>query len=280
MIAINAVPNEVKMSHPSAILRILCACLLGTQLSAQSSTVTPPPQANLTADQLVEHLVANAEVYLATLPSLTAHETIASKTSEVFSFFGKNVVHAEATIRARKASNGVMEESRQIASVNGKLFAPDKSVGFPMSLSGGFGGFAAEFFTRQHRPCFAFVLTPDRLAYEPFELAISLSSDATAHPECDPGWEGFTGMARIDPATLQLLHLERSFPETAVTGKHRLTFCSVDLAPAKLGQKTFWLPTTLIGHAQNGKIRLDWASTYSDYHQFAASSTILPVSAP
>jgi hypothetical protein len=259
-------------------LWLLCACFICTQLPAQ----TPPPSEaqpasqKSPADQLVDQLVDNAERYRATLPSLTAHETILSETSETI-VFGKSAVHAEATIRVvRKTSGGPLEESRQIIALNGKPIASDKRVGLPLTISGGFGHFPAAFFSPENRPCFNFVLSP-RLQHDaPLELSISLNPDASELPQCKPAPTGLAAIARVDPATHQLIHLERTFPDDPEASKSRMLFLSVDLAPTLVGQNTFWLPTTLVARGVNGKNRLSWISHYSDYHQFAATATILP----
>ncbi len=217
----------------------------------------------------------NAERYRETLPSLTAHETILSETSEHI-VFGKSAVHAEATMRVmRKTSDGSLEESRQITAVNGKPVASNKRVSLPLTISGGFGDFPAMFFTSQHQSCFHFVLAPHLRPDAPLELSISLNPDASTLPQCKPAPTGLTAIARIDPTTHQLIHLEQTFPDGPEAPGFRILFISVDLAPTLVGQNTFWLPTTLVTHAVDGKNRKSWISHYSDYHQFTATSTIL-----
>jgi hypothetical protein len=50
----------------------------------------------------------------------------------------------------------------------------------------------------------------------------------------------------------------------------------VDLAPAKVGDDTFWLPTVVIGRANKGAIHAQFTAHYSNYHRYAASITLLP----
>jgi hypothetical protein len=254
--------------------------LFCAQLSAQSSPNAPSPQANLTADQLVDQLVENARAYRATLPSLAAHETILSKTSAVV-VFGKSAVQAEATMRVmRKTPGGQLEESREFTTVNGKPHAAGKPVALPLTVQGAFDDFPAAFFDRENVPCYSFVLGPHLHPDALLTLSISLSPQAAALSQCKGISAALTAIAQIDPTARQLVHLERTFPAEPEETKARILFMSIDLAPTKIGRTTFWLPTIFNASAVDGKARLEWASHYSDYHQFTATSTILPAPMP
>lgn len=257
-----------------ALFTLAFAFLLSAQLPAQ--TAPPSPKQPVSAQELVDQLIANAEHYRATLPSLTVHEAILSQTSDTV-FFGKSTVQAEATMRVqRKTPGSEMEELRQITIVNGKPVAPNKRVGLPLAIDGGFGDFPARLFTTQHRPCFHFVLVPHAEAGAPLELSITPKYDGAMPSQCNPNPVGMTATARIDPASHQLIHLEQTFSEYPQAPKFHLLFISVDLAPIPMGQNTFWLPTALVARAVEGKSRFSFSSHYSDYHQFTATSTILP----
>jgi hypothetical protein len=262
------------LSHRRALLFLICAFLLTTQLRAQPSS--QPWAIPLTADKLVDQLIANADQYRATLPSLTAQETILSKLSQFLKI--PYVVHAEATIRVtRKLSEDHLDESRQFTIINGKPVDSTDHTGIPFIFHNPLSGYAEEFFTREDRPCFTFVLSPQRHRSAPLELSIATSPGAAEHPQCK-NWNGVTGIVRIDAASHQLIHSETTYPETLETPKFHRRFASLDYAPVKIGQNTFWLPTTSTMYAVNGKVQMEWIAHYSDYRQFTATSTILPAS--
>jgi hypothetical protein len=248
----------------TCIAVVLCSGLVVGQ--------SPPDSA---ADQLVDQLIANAALYRATLPSLTAHETI---TSDASILLYKPHAEAEATVRVvRKVKGGPLVESREYTTLNGKPVAPDKHVVLPTNIYDGFDGFQGLFFTSQHRPCFNFTLAPQTAPATQLELRITLRPDA-AIPNCPSGMEGLLGIARIDPATHQLQHLEWTVPQVAEP-RVQILSASTDYAPTSIGDKTFWLPTEVAQYAINGKTKAKGHFTvrYSDYHQYTATSTILPV---
>jgi hypothetical protein len=255
-------------------LSLLYAAILCTQAVAQSAP-------HVTADSLVDQLIENAAAYRATVPSLTAHETILSHDSgQLLLLKGAHYAQAEATMRVmRKAPDGPLEESRQITMLDGKPVPPDKHVVLPTTLNGGFGGLSGVFFGGENRHCFTFVLAPHSAVDTPYKLAITLRPEAASLPHC-PGKasEGMTATALVAADTHQLIHLDWTLPADFAVKSHHWPFSSVDLAPTKLGNETFWLPTTVIARGGSGKNQNEWIAHYSDYHRFTANSTIVPTS--
>jgi hypothetical protein len=231
-------------------------------------------------DTLVDKLVENATLNRATLPSLAAHESIVSKVDEVV-FFGRSVYKAEAAVHmVRKSTGGPMEESRQILVLNGKAIAPNEQARLPFDFVDDFDDFQTEFFSPQHRRCYNFALVPHANRSAPLELSITPRADAGTQLPCAIAQKGLACMVRIDPSAGQLTHLEFTLPVAAAEPIHHPIFLSADYAAAKVGDKTFWLPTTVIAHWVGGadrKTPFAWVSRYSDYHQFTASVTISPV---
>jgi hypothetical protein len=225
-------------------------------------------------DRLVDQLIENAAAFRATLPSITAHETIESGGSYSW-LFGRHA-KAEATMRVmRKTPGGPLEESRQIMTVNGRPVAPGKHADLPTLLDGGFGGFGGAFFTAAVRHCFDYSLAPNN-SEETLQLSIKMKPDAASLGNCPVGFERMSAMALVDAQAHQLTHIEWAIPEEDATPFHRWPFASTDFAPIKIGDETFWLPTTVTGHFVKGKERMDWVSHYSDYHRFTATANILP----
>ncbi len=243
-------------------VRILLLLLSTASLPAQTQAPTP----------LIDQLVANAEAYRITLPSLTASESIQSDASYLFF---KHHADAKGTFRVTRSSpDAQLVEARQLTEVDGKPVTPDKHPTLPTTMFGGFGRFQEMFFTPAHRPCYTFTQLPQPGPQDTLQLLIAQAPDPT--PACAGTPRGVTGLALVDPATHQLRHLERTIPDDVAIPAHLAPFASVDLAPAKVGDQTYWLPTTVTGIIVNGKIHGKFVARYSDYHRYAGTVKILP----
>ncbi len=242
--------------------RFLLLLLATTSLPAQ----TPAPT------NLIDQLVANAESYRITLPSLTASESIQSDASYLFF---KHHADAKGTFRVTRASpEAQLVEARQLTEVDGKPVTLDQHPTLPTTMFGGFGRFQEMFFTPAHRPCYTFTELDKPGPQDTLQLAITQNPEP--EPACNGTPRGVTGLALVDLATHQLRHLERTIPDDVAIPAHLAPFASVDLAPAKVGDQTYWLPTTVTGIIVNGKIHGKFVAHYSDYHRYTGTVKILP----
>jgi hypothetical protein len=253
---------------------LLCGCLLGVPVLAQTAALplascSQPVAAKSDADTLVDQLVENAAVLHATLPSITAHERVETHASKGILWQNST---GEGIVRVLRAASGGLKETHEMASYNGKPATPGQQKGVSQ-LVDGFIAVEDMFFSRRYRPCYTFTLASQPAKDGLLELRIALNSAYASMPKCNPGFEGLTGVARIDPATRQLTHLEFNIPNPI---GHQVPFASEDYAPSKIGEKTFWLPTENDTLAIINKAKVRTAVYYSDYHLFAASVTILP----
>ncbi len=256
----------------------LIALLSAAALCAQTRQPTPSnkPITSQPVEDLVDQLVANASVYRNNLPSLTADEDIVSDLT-IYGIYHKHA-EAHATFRAiRKSDDSSLDESRQITILNGKPVRPYDNPTLPVVLFGGFGRFQDMFFSPQHRPCFNFVRAPATIA-APIQIDITLKPTAATIPGCEPGLTGLTGIARIDPASGYLTHLERTIPPDIAVKFNHATYGSVDSGPTQLGDRVFWLPIVITGDVieNKGKEKGRFTAYYSNYHRYTATSTILP----
>jgi hypothetical protein len=271
----------LRWSRRLGIASLLLVCLLCVRGAAQTSA---SPNAKFKSlfnkspvDRLVDQLIENAALFRATLPSLTAHETIESDASNGWPF--KSHGKAEATMRVmRKTPDGPLEESRQITVFDGKPVKAGRHVELPTMLLGGFGALAEVFFTQDRRHCFDYILIPRDKGDGMLELHITHNPEASSFSNCPIHFERVSATALVDSETRQLTHLEFTIPDEDAVPYHRWPFASVDLAPIEVGDKTFWLPTTVIGRVVRGKERENWIAHYSDYHRFAATANIVPAS--
>jgi hypothetical protein len=269
------------VSEQPMVSRVGTACLLfatlvcvrGMGQSSPTASGSKAPADDPSSGRLVDQLVENAASFRATLPSITAHETIESDSSDGWLF--RRHATAEATMRVtRKTYGGPLQEDRQITVLDGKPVPRDKHIELPTALSGGFGNLAEVFFTSANRHCFNYSLIPKESLDATLELRITLRPDATSFSNCPKG--RVSAVALISAEDHQLTHLEWNIPNEDAVQIHHWPFASVDLAPIALGDRTFWLPTTVIGRSVIGNARANWVSHYSDYQRFTATSTVLP----
>lgn len=93
------------------------------------------------------------------------------------------------------------------------------------------------------------------------------------------------GRVFIDPASMQITHLELTTPHhhiaSGVAGERIL---SVDYAPVVLDGQTFWMPATITSRVTSGKNTFHamvWSfrATYRNFHKLEVTSRILPAGA-
>jgi hypothetical protein len=260
-------------------LSLLFAAVLCVQAPAQPqpSAPTQTTPAKSETDQLVDQLIENATRNRAALPSLTAHESITTKLDEVV-FFGRNGDKAKANVRLVRKSpdSSEFKETRQLTMLNKKTAEPGQHTGLMVDYYDDFNDWQSVIFSVQHRACFSFVLAPHSDPAALLLLTISPLPDTAKLPDCAITKRGLTGSATIDPAAHQITHLEFTLSNALNGPSENNLSPSIDYAPAKVGDKTFWLPTTVAAHFNFGKSRWEWHSRYSDYHQYTSTVKLLP----
>jgi len=264
------------MIGKTCVAAVLCC---GLTLGQSPAPPSPPAAPKSPADVLVDQIVENYAALRATLPSLTAHETV--ETHATRGILWQNT-SGEGTVRMLRASSGGgLKETHEMTVLNGKPVAPNQQKAQaqlqkgPVQPSDGFFGVQDAFFSRRYRPCYTFTLAPQPAHDGAIELRFASSPEYASLPKCIPGSEGLTGIARIDTATHQLTHLEYATPTQV---GHTAPFASTEYAPARIGDKTFRLPAVTAASyaADNAKAHLHTTIHYSDYHQYTATSTIVP----
>jgi hypothetical protein len=260
------------MRLSSVFARTSPACLIGCFATALAQQPTPA------LDQLFSQVEANTEQYKSTVPSFVCDEHITSQELRD----GK--LRHEATIDAlfrvtRAAPPGeTLEESREVKTINGEPSSA-KKMNMPISFSGGFSGALAKFLSAERRECFDYRPDPsapaspstEAFAFTAREAAANLSACSTIQP-------GTTGRFVVDSATMQVVHIERTVPNPIGRDQSVLGTAAVDFAPVNLNGKSFWLPSTVTAFTTETPktSAFRFTAKYSNYHRFAASSTILP----
>ena len=84
----------------------------------------------------------------------------------------------------------------------------------------------------------------------------------------------------IDPETYQVVRLEVTTEDlNSPSSRNNIMTTSIDYASVALGGKTFWLTKTVTNDFKDKTkpVHMHYEAHYTNYHRFAASSTILPM---
>ena len=231
-----------------------------------------------TLGQILTHIEANTEQYKASVPSFLCDEHIVSQEIHDGKIRHETTVEALFRVTRSPSQRGVLEESREVT-VDGKP-AGNSRLKMPIAFTGGFSGALEKFLSADHRQCFDFA--PDPAAPKPkagtAAFIFTAREAAAKDPSCASIQPGTTGKFVIDSATLQVTHIERTVPYPIGKDRDVLGTASVDFAPVTLSDKSFWLPFMVSASTSETPKTTAFRFTahYSNYHRFAASSTILP----
>jgi len=243
-----------------------------------TAVVARAQQAAPSIEQLLSRIETNTELYMASVPSFLCDEHITSQ--ELHDGRLKHETTVDAVFRVTRSASptGNLNESREVKAIDGKP-ASNAKINMPISFSGGFSGALEKFLSADHRQCFDYA--PDPTAKSPVGTAAFtfVAHEAVAKdPACALIQPGTTGRFVIDTAAVQVIHIERTVPQTVGKDHAVLGTATVDFAPINLSGKSFWLPTT-IGASTTETPKTNafrFTAHYSNYHRFVASSTILP----
>ena len=247
-------------------------------LAFSTVVIARAQQPDSALDNLLSRIEANTEQYKASVPSFLCDEHIVSQ--ELYDGKLKHETTVDALFRVTRSTSqtGTLDESRQVTSIDGKP-STGRKINMPISFSGGFSGALAKFLSADRRQCFDY--QPDH-TYTPSpgtEAFIFTAREAALkEAACTSIQSGTTGKFVIDSATSQVSHIERTVPYPVGKDRSVLGTASVDFAPVALSGKIFWLPF-VISASTTETSKTDafrFTAHYSNYHRFAASSTILP----
>lgn len=242
-----------------------------------------------TLDEILERLEANLNHYDTRVPSLFCDEHVISQV-EPGSHDEDTVT--DSIFRLKRTPNPdhttTLVESREIKSVNGKP-ATSQDMDGPTMLSGAFEGGLAVVSLNQ-TVCMNYTLQRinKNRPTEPYIVRFATVLTPQNSAKCLLQ-ENSKGRVFIDPASMQITHLEITTPHHVISGnsygslgvgKRDLT---VDYAPVLLGGETFWMPSTITMRVTRGSgtfhmIVWSFRATYRNYHKLEVKSRILPSS--
>ncbi len=251
------------MRVPVAALVVVVSCVAA---SARSNA-----QGQLSLDEVLARLAANTAEYLRSVPSFSCDEDLLSQEQKNGAV--KHEIRTQSVFRvAHSASAGPagLAESRQMTEADGKPVSPDHPVKLPMRFSGGFTRALPMIFAADRRACFSF-------RHDPSAGTLYFSGRPSSEPACAGSTGVSVGFVRLDPATLQITHFERTLPADVAQKRHVATFAAVDYKAVDLNGETLFLPSTITATFQEGSSKsFLFLARYSGYHRFAATSTIVP----
>lgn len=271
----------VRLPLKSAILSSLAFFWISPSLSAQRP-VTP------TLDDILQRLQANLNHFDTSVPSFFCDEHVIS---HMASDRGDRNTVTDSIFRLKRTPNPdrttTLVESRDIRTVDGKPATSQKMEG-PSMLHGAFEG-GLDIVSVNQKSCMRYTLQPidNKHPNAPYAIrfATALTPENTASCLLQ---EKSTGRVLLDPASMQITHLEITTPRhtiipgggyiSPVIGKRVLT---VDYAPVLLDNETYWMPSTITMHAvgDKGTFRVttwSYQATYRNYHRLEVKSRILP----
>ena len=238
-------------------------------------------------EEILKRLEANLNRYDNGLPSLFCDEHVVSGVDPAQRNQG---TVTDSIFRLKRATNpdhsSTLVESRDIKYVNGKP-ATKQDMGGPSLVDGVFeGGLAVV--SLDQTACMNYTLQRIDAKHPTDPYIVRFANVLT--PENSAGCllqEDTKGRASIDPASMQITHLELTTPHHViipgysyvgpVIGKRELT---VDYAPVVLGSQTFWMPTTITSRSTAGAGTFHmtvwtYRATYSNCHRLEVTSRIL-----
>lgn len=241
-----------------------------------------------TVEEILQRLDANLSQYDAGVPSFFCEEHVVS---EMDHGPRKDDTVTDSVFRLKRTSNPdhttTLAESRVIKTVDGKP-ATSQDMDGPTMLSGAFeGGLAAV--SLKQAACTNYKLQrihKNRLA-DPYiiRFATVLTPQNTAGCLLQ---ENSKGRVFIDPASMQITHLELTTPHHTITPGDRYgspfigeRVITVDYVPVLLGGKTFWMPSTIALRVTSGSGTFHqtvWSfrASYRNYHKLEVKSRIVP----
>jgi hypothetical protein len=241
-----------------------------------------------TLDEMLQRIEANLNDYDRGVPSFFCDEQVLSQVEP--GLRNQNTV-TDSVFRLKRTANPdhttTLVESREIKSVDGKP-ATKQDMDGPALLSGAFeGGLAVVSLNQTACMNYALARSHRNRSSEPYMIRFATVLTPRNSAECLLQ-ENSKGHVVIDPASMQITHLELTTPRHTIIPGNAYTspvvgrrVVTVDYAPVLLGGKTFWMPSTITMRATSGSEAFhttvwSYRATYANYHKLEVTSRILP----
>lgn len=282
MVARQNVRFDMTFRASAAAISLVALLGFSSALSAQQAK-TP------SLEEILERLDANLNHYDASVPSFFCDEHVVSQVEH--GSRTEDTTVTDSIFRLRRTldpdNTTALVESRQIKTVNDKSPTSQKMDG-PTMLSGAFEGGLAVVSLKQ-AACTNYKLqrVHKKRPADPYVVSFAtvLMPQNTARCLLK---ENSKGRVFIDPASMQITHLELTTPHHVITPGdiYRSPFIgerviTVDYAPVLLGGEIFWMPSTIDLRVTSGagtfhKSIWSFRAAYRNYHKLEVKSRILP----
>jgi hypothetical protein len=243
--------------------------VIGQQIPGQEIPGQEMPGQQTSNEEQVRQVIAYAQTYRKHLPSLECEETMLSQ--RVKNGKVKREVKVKATLRELRDENepGGFRDDYTFKSGDGKPAKPDSRTPyfvynvFANSLGVG----------ESPRPaCFNYSFaTLDEGRTLKFNID---SKPGVRDPSCRKIPDDYHKMMLIDTASGAVRHVERRISPEFADDNLEIPDVTIDYAPQRLGEETFWLPIHFeaVDLHQQGRM----IATYSNCHRYAVVSKIVP----
>jgi hypothetical protein len=223
-------------------------------------------------EEQVRRVIAFAQAYREHLPSLECDETMLSQ--EVKNGKVKREVKIKATLRELRDENepGGFRDDYTFKSVDGKPAKPNfRTPYLPYFVYNVFANSLG--IGETPRPtCFNY-------RFATLDDGRTLQFNIDTKPgirdlSCKKIPDDYHKMMLIDMASGAVRHIERRVSPQFADNNLEIPYVTIDYAPQRLGEETFWLPIRFeaIDLHQQGRM----IATYSNFHRYTAVAKILP----
>jgi hypothetical protein len=238
-------------------------------LFLQSNAAPPQP-----VNEVVAAVSKNVEEFWNLLPDFVCNEKITSATYTSGKIREQKVVESIFTSPRKAPSH------REITSIDGKPAKKNaKMPGLPVNMTAGFGFIIQATFTSRMLQYHNYSLAPQRDRDGKMAVLFETKKDQQ-EIKWDHGGKAFVardaGTAWIDPVSMQVAQIERSFLNIPNHFSH-MTLSS-EYRPVAIGKNSFWLPQYLradLTERDPEKTGM-FLAEYTNCRKFGAEVTILP----
>lgn len=220
-------------------------------------------------EEQIRRVIAYAKAYRENLPSLECDETMLSQ--RVKNGKVKWEVKVKATLRELRDENepGGFRDDYTFKSVDGKPAKPNfRTPYFVHNVFANSLGIGESL-----RPtCFDYrFATLDDGRTLQFNID---SKPGVRDPSCNKIPDDYHKMMLIDTASGAVRRVERRISPEFADNNLEIPYVTIDYAPQRLGEDTFWLPVRFEASDLNQEGRM--IATYSNFHRYAGVAKILP----
>jgi hypothetical protein len=263
-------------------------------MAGAQQAATPAQQAQTpTLNDILQKLQDNLDAYHRGIPSFYCDERAVSRIAVQYTGHQSQNTITDSTFRVKRTANPdgstTLTESRDVKSVNG-FAAEGEEIGGPAVFSGALSG-GPVVVSLSQTACMRYSLRPihpDK-PDDPYIVEFA-SKPANERPANCVLTEDGTGLVDIDPATMQVTHLEFKVPQHTIFAGGRSPsghvvpptrgpwVASIDYARVVLEGKTFWMTKTIDAKMTGGFGPSTWSfnAHYSNYHKLEVTSRIVP----